>query len=175
MKGVGLAVMVTNPCPPCPALSQSCPCFWGCWPPVLKPWGQVAPLCCPRPPRVRASSRSARWVSPRVPRTRRGLSLDLDTTSRTSMELIMCTTFTDFNFHIHFSSIFSWFIYFIMIIINNKCSYRLLSLYTWTWMVFKADLIYSGHMFELFLSPSFTHKCIYLLYYNSMVKYIEII
>lgn len=80
MKGGGHAVTVTNPCPPHPARSRGSPCFWGCWAAATTSWGQAASPRCPELPRCCASSRSAQWVSPHAPRTRRGLSLDLGTT-----------------------------------------------------------------------------------------------
>lgn len=104
MKGGGLAVTVTNPCLPHPAFSQGSPCFWGCWAEALTSWGQAASLRCPEPQRCCPSSRSARWVSPHAPRTRMGLSLDLDTTQvhQWQMGLIVYNINSSFENRIHF-------------------------------------------------------------------------
>lgn len=81
MKGRGHAVMVTNPCPLHPAHSPGSLCFWCCREAVPTSWRQAEYPRCPEPPCCCASSRSGRWVSPHVLRTRMDLSLDLDTTS----------------------------------------------------------------------------------------------
>lgn len=74
----GRVVTVTNPCLHHPRYFPDSSCPWGCWRAPPSSWRETASLRSGESPYCCASSQNDRWVSPHDPRTRMGLSPDLD-------------------------------------------------------------------------------------------------